>query len=50
MNVNVYRRRGRPKNRWMEYVKDEIRRKGVSADMTADRKKYRKIHDEDDPI
>jgi hypothetical protein len=36
MNVEGHPRRGRPKKRWMDYVKDDMRIKGVSMEMTSD--------------
>jgi hypothetical protein len=37
MNVDGHPRRGRPKKRWMDCVKDDMRIKGVSIEMTRDR-------------
>lgn len=42
MNVDGYRSRGRPKKRWMDCVKDDMCRNGVSTDMAEDRKEWKK--------
>lgn len=42
LNVDGYVGRGRPKKRWMDCVKDDMCRKDVSAEMTADRDVWRK--------
>jgi hypothetical protein len=34
--------RGRPKKRWMDCVKDDMRIKGVSMKMTSDRREWKK--------
>jgi hypothetical protein len=36
MNINGHPRRGRPKKRWMDYVKDGMRIKRVNVEMTSD--------------
>jgi hypothetical protein len=38
MNVDGQPSRGRPKKRWMDYVKDDMRIKGVNMEMTSDRR------------
>jgi hypothetical protein len=38
MSKNVDRNPGRPKKRWMDCVKDDMRIKGVSMEMTNDRR------------
>jgi hypothetical protein len=38
INVDGHPRRGRPKKRWMDCVKDDMRIKGVSMEMTSDRR------------
>jgi hypothetical protein len=38
MNVDRHPRRGRPKKRWMDCVKDDMRIKGVNMEMTSDRR------------
>jgi hypothetical protein len=42
MNVDGHPRRGRPKKRWMDCVKDDMRIKGVSMEMTSDRREWKK--------
>jgi hypothetical protein len=42
MNVDGLPRRGRPKKRWMDCVNDDMRIKGVSMEMTSDRRKWKK--------
>jgi hypothetical protein len=36
MNVNGHPRRGRPRKRWMDCVKDDMKIRGVSMEMTSD--------------
>jgi hypothetical protein len=43
MNVDGHSSRGRPKTRWMDCVKDDIRTKGVSMEMKNDRREWKKI-------
>jgi hypothetical protein len=38
INVDEHPRRGRPKKRWMDCVNDDMRIKGVSVEMTSDRR------------
>jgi hypothetical protein len=40
MNVGGHPRRGRPKKKWMDYAKDDMRIKRVSMEMTSDRRKH----------
>jgi hypothetical protein len=42
MNVDGHPSRGRPKKRWMDCVKDDMRIKGVSMEMTSDRSEWKK--------
>jgi Uri superfamily endonuclease len=35
MNVERHRSRDRPKKRWMDYMKDDMRINGVSMEMTS---------------
>jgi hypothetical protein len=44
MNINVdwHPTRVRPKTRWMDCVKDGVRIKGVTMEMTSDRKEWKK--------
>lgn len=37
MNVEGYRGRGRPKKKWMNCLKDDMCKKGVSEEMVYDR-------------
>ena len=44
MNINVdrWRGRGRPKKRWMDCVKNDMKEQGVSDSMTDDRTAWKK--------
>jgi hypothetical protein len=42
MNVDGHPRRGRPKKIWMDCVKDDMRIKGVSMEMTSGRREWKK--------
>jgi hypothetical protein len=42
MNVDGHPSRGRPKKRWTDCVKDDMRMKEVSMEMTRDRRKWMK--------
>jgi hypothetical protein len=42
MNVDGHPSRGRPKKRWTDCVKDDIRVRGVSMEMTSDRREWKK--------
>ena len=44
MKVQGRRKRGRPKRRWLDKVKDDIKEKGLSADEVYDRATWRRIH------
>jgi tRNA U34 5-methylaminomethyl-2-thiouridine-forming methyltransferase MnmC len=48
MNVDGHPRRGRPKKRWMDCVKDDMGIKGVSK-MTWNRRKWKKKTCSTDP-
>ena len=43
MKVQVSRKRGRPKRRWLDRVKDDIKEKGLSADHVYDRATRRRM-------
>ena len=49
MKVQGRRKRGRPKRRWLEKVKDDIKEKGLSADDVSDRTTRRRISAYIDP-
>jgi hypothetical protein len=42
INVDGHPSSGRPMKRWMDCVKDDMRIKGVSMDMTSDRRAWKK--------
>jgi hypothetical protein len=42
MNVDGHPSRSRPKKRWMDCVKDHMRIKGVSMEVTSDRREWNK--------
>jgi hypothetical protein len=42
MNVDWHPRRGPPKKRWIDCVKDDMRIKGASMEMTSDRRELKK--------
>jgi hypothetical protein len=42
MNVDGHPSKGRPKKRWMECVRDDIRIKGVSMEMTSHSREWKK--------
>jgi hypothetical protein len=42
MNIDEHPRRGRPKKRWMDCVKYDMRIKRVSIEMTSDRSEWKK--------
>ena len=44
MKVQGRRKRGRPKRRWLDKVKDDIKEKGLSADDVYDRATYVIVH------
>ena len=43
MKVQGRRKRGRPKRRWLDKVKDDIKKKGLSADDVYDRATWRRM-------
>ena len=49
MKVQGRRKRGRPKRRWLDKVKDEIKEKGLSADDVYDRATWRRMSSYIDP-
>jgi hypothetical protein len=42
MNVYGHHSRGRPKKKWMDCVKDDMRIKEVSMEMTSNRREWKK--------
>jgi hypothetical protein len=42
MNVDGHPCRGRPRKRWMDCVKNDMKIKGVSMEMTSDRREWKK--------
>ena len=49
MKVQGRRKRGRPKRRWLDKVKDDMKEKGLSADNVYDRAKWRCMSSYIDP-
>ena len=49
MQVQGRRKRGRPKRRWLDKVKDDIKEKGLSADDVYDRATWRRMSSYIDP-
>ena len=49
MEVHGRRKRGRPKKRWLNKVKDDIKEKGMSADEVYDRSTWRRMSSYIDP-
>ena len=49
MKVQGRRKRGRPKRRWLDKVKDDIKEKGLSADDVYDRATWRRMSSYIDP-
>ena len=49
MKVQGRRKRGRPKRRWLDKVKDDIKEKGLSADDVYDRAIWRRMSSYIDP-
>lgn len=42
MNVDGYRRRDRPKKRWMDCVKNDLSKKNINTQITTDRKECKR--------
>jgi hypothetical protein len=42
MNVDGHPSRGRPRERWMDCVKDDMKTKGVTMEMMSDRREWKK--------
>jgi hypothetical protein len=42
INVDGDPRRGQPKKRWIDCVKDDMRLKGVSMEIASDRREWKK--------
>ena len=49
MKVRGRRKRGRPKRRWLDKVKDDIKEKGLSADEVYDGATWRRMSSYIDP-
>ena len=49
IEVQGSRRRGRPKKRWADCVKDDLREKGLSGDEVCDRDAWRRLSYHIDP-
>ena len=49
MKVQGRRKRGRPKRRWLDKVKDDIKEKGLSAEDVYDRATWRRMSSYIDP-
>jgi hypothetical protein len=44
MNVDGHPRRGRPRKRWIDCVKDDMKIKGVRMEMLSDRTEWKKLN------
>ncbi|PZC72650.1 hypothetical protein B5X24_HaOG210780 [Helicoverpa armigera] len=42
MNVEGWRGRGRPRKRWIDCLKEDMKQKGVDVSMTSDREEWKK--------
>ena len=49
MKVQGRRKRGRPKRRWLDRMRDDINRKGLSADEMYDHSTWRRMSSYIDP-
>ena len=49
IEVQGSRRRGSPKKRWADYVKDDLREKGLSGEEVYDRAAWRRLSSHIDP-
>ena len=49
MKVQERRKRGRPKRRWLDKVKNDIKEKGLAADDVYDRATWRRMSSYIDP-
>ena len=47
--INGTRRRGRPKTRWKDCIRDDMREKGLQEHMTQDRSRWRRLIKNGDP-
>jgi hypothetical protein len=50
MNVDGHPSRGRPKKTWMDYVKHDMRIKGMSMEKTSNRRQWKKKTCSADPL
>ena len=50
MGVQGRRRRGRPRKRWRDCVRDDMHLKGINAEETQDRNQWRRLIQNGDPI
>ena len=49
IEVQGSRRRGRPKKRWVDYVKGDLRENGLSGEVVYDRAAWRRLSSNIDP-
>ena len=50
MEVQGRRRRGRPRKRWRDCVRDDMQLKGINEEDTQDRNQWRRLIQNGDPI
>ena len=50
MDIHGGRRRGRPKRRWMDCIKDDLKSKGLTGDEVWDRNRWKTLARNIDPI